>query len=85
MYIALNHKEAKSINEIEEITGTEAGLINGELIEGSDLIGLLFDLLYEYKHKEEELEDLKQDIENNYELKNINPYEEYGISERDFI
>ena len=84
MYIALTHKEIKKINEIEAITGTETELINGELIETSDLIGLLFDLLCEYNHKEEEISDLQYEIDNNYELKRINLYEEYGVSERDF-
>lgn len=41
--------------------------------------------LYDYaSHIEEELEDLKADIEENYEPKHINPYSYYGLNERNF-
>lgn len=84
MYYSLNEKELKKITEISDITATDYELKNN-LILVDNLVAALEDMLYEYKHKEEELEDLKQDIDNNYELKRINLYEEYGISEKDFI
>lgn len=84
MYIALTEKEAKKINEISQTTGTGIELINNELIEVSDLTALLFDLLCEYNHKVEELEDLKSDLNEHYTLKHVDEYEEYGVSRNDF-
>lgn len=83
MYYSLNEKELERINEISDITGVDYELKNN-LIPVDSLMAALEDMLYEYHHKEEELEDLQNDIENNYELKRFDPYEEYGVSERDF-
>ena len=43
------------------------------------------ELLTEVEKLQGKVKDLEDDIDNNYELKNVNPYEEYGVSERDFI
>lgn len=84
MYYKLNADELKAINEISNITGVDYELINN-MIQVEGLVEALKDLLVEYHKKEEEITDLQNDIENNYELKTIDPYEEYGISQRDFI
>jgi hypothetical protein len=55
------------------------------LIPEENIGEMLEDLLAEYHRKEEQLEDLKEDLENNYEPKKIDPYEEYGLSRNDFI
>lgn len=54
-------------------------------IEEDSILSMLDDLMAELHNKEEELQDLKQDIEDNYQPKKIDPYEEYGISRNDFI
>ncbi len=83
MYIALDENELKRLAEVELITGTEPELIN-HLIPVNSLITLLFDLLCEYNHKVEELEDLQDDLNNNYTRKRDDEYEEYGVSRNDF-
>lgn len=83
MYIALNEDELKKINEIEEITGTDAEVRNN-LINVEALSALLFDLLCEYNHKVEELEDLESDLNEHYTLKREDEYEVYGVSRNDF-
>lgn len=56
--------------------------IDKDLLTIEDLLGIIQDLYFENERLQEELQDLKQDIEDNYEP--ISPYKMYGISERDF-
>ena len=84
MYLELSDKDKEIIERISKITGVDYEL-KGNLVPIDSLVYALLDMLYEYDRKEEELEDLKQDIEDNYELKKIDPYDEYGISRKDFI
>lgn len=49
----------------------------------AELIAIIEDIDSDKERLEEELEDLKQDIEDNY--KQITPEEMYGISDKDFI
>lgn len=78
--------------KISEITGVdyEANYykdpdIEYVLVFTDAVVNMLEDLLSEYHHKEEELEDLEQDIEDNYQPRKIDPYEEYGVSRNDFF
>lgn len=84
MYWELSDKDLEKIKKISDITGTDYEL-KGNLVPVDSLIYALLDMLTEYTNKQEEIEDLKQDIEDNYEPKKIDPYEEYGISINDFI
>lgn len=70
--------------KICEVTGASYGAI-GEFVTGENVLSMIDDLLYEISAKEEQIEDLKQDIKENYELKKNDRYEEYGISERNFL
>lgn len=45
---------------------------------------MLEDLVCEIDSLNERYEDYKKEVEENYELKKIDPYLEYGISESDF-
>lgn len=83
MYWDLTDEDLEKIKEISEVTGVDYEL-KGNLVPVDSLIYALKDMLYEYHNKEEELEDLHQDIEDNYEPKKIDPYEEYGVSRHDF-
>ena len=47
-----------------------------------DLIGIIDELTYQYDNLEEEFEDYKQMVQDNY--KPIDPYTLYGVSENDF-
>ena len=78
--------------KISEITGVDyEGMyykdpdIDYLLVFSEAVNNMLEDMLVEYNRKVEEINDLKQDIEDNYEPKKIDPYEEYGISRNDFI
>ncbi len=83
MYYKLDEDEFKRIKEASEITYSDYELV-GDFIPVESLMIAIEDLLIELDNKEEKIKDLENDIENNYELKNVNPYTEYGISERDF-
>lgn len=78
-------KKASDITLVDyEIKWFDAEKFDG-YIDSEGLLSMVEDLIVEYHHKEEELEDLKQDIEDNYEPRKIDPYEEYGVSRYDFF
>ena len=61
--------------KISKITSTEYK-------ELGDIECLIEDLIYYYEHLEEEFEDYKEYVKENYNMKS--PYEIYGISKEDF-
>lgn len=58
---------------------------NYDFVSIDELCGLVEELDYQNEVLEEKIKDMEDDIEQFYEPKKFNPYEEYGISERDFI
>ena len=72
MYIKLNDDERAKLNRIMEITYTYYD-VEGNYIKGDDLWVALEDLLTYYEGLEEQFEDFKQNVEDNY--KQI-PYED---------
>jgi translation initiation factor 6 (eIF-6) len=76
--------ELNRVKEVSKITITDYE-VQGNFISGDTLLAALEDLLVSYHAKEEELENLQQEISENYELKKVNPYIEYGVSENDFL
>lgn len=74
----INENLLKSISDITRTIYTNP-------VSEDDVIDMLEELVNELEHKEEKLSDLQYTIDNYYELKRIDPYEEYGVSERDFI
>ena len=54
---------------------------NKDYVTIENLLSVIEDLSWEIEHYKEEIKDLKRDINENYELKKFDPYEEYGISE----
>jgi hypothetical protein len=84
MYWDLTNEDLEKIKEISEVTGVDYEL-KGNLVPVDSLIYALKDMLYEYHNKQEEIDDLKQEIEDNYEPRKIDPYEEYGVSRNDFF
>lgn len=83
IFYKMNDKENAMMKEIVEITSTDYE-IRGDFIPVDSLIGALYELLYQYHGIQEELENLKRDVDENYEVKNFDPYKEYGVSEHDF-
>ena len=67
-------------NDLEEIVGYK---IEPMTLQEDDVIGLLEDLIGKYRALEEELENTKQDLEDNY--RPIPVAEQVGISDRDFM
>lgn len=84
MYYKLSSSEYNALKKVEDITCSDYEIV-GNFIPVDMLIGVIEDLLVEIDRLEEEKKDREQDIENNYELKETNFYEEYGISEEDFF
>lgn len=76
--------DEETLKQVIEITEIDYG-ITGNIVEPDTVEAMLDDLISEYKSKELKLKELEQEIENNYELKVIDPYEEYGLSRKDFI
>lgn len=81
MYIKLNEDLYK---KIKGITCTEYDA-TGDFIPSESIEPMLEDLICEIERLEEKYEDLERELNENYELKNVNLYVEYGVSERDFF
>lgn len=78
-------KKASDITGVDyEIRWFDAENIEG-YIDSEGLLTIIEDLIVCVHKKEEELEDLEEDIEARYELRKIDPYDEYGISRSDFF
>lgn len=73
MYIELNEELINKINK--KLIGDYE--IKGNLLPGENVENLISDLIVVVDELEEKLEDLKSNEE-------FDPYQEYGISERDF-
>lgn len=83
MYFKVTDDELKTIEEVAELTGGDYEVM-GNFVPVEKMLDMVGDLLCEIHKSDEKIKDMEQDIENNFEPKNINPYEELGISERDF-
>lgn len=57
---------------------------NKDLVSVDEVLDKLEELMYENKHLEDKIDELENDIENNYELKQYDPYDFYGVSREDF-
>lgn len=57
----------------------------GESYTKDELIDLLLNEVFDLENENDELKNKIDDMNENYIEKPFNPYEEYGVSERDFI
>lgn len=81
MFVELEEKDIKDIERlIGEFNNNQK---RGNLIEINSLIGTIQDSVCIIEHLQEELEDLKKDIEDNYKL--IPTSEQVDIDDRYFI
>ena len=76
--------------QISKITGVDyEGWLNKDreeyFVTEKNIEGMIEDLIAEVEHWKEQYEDLKQDVQENYKLKEIDPYDYYGVSREDFI
>ncbi len=76
--------DEEKLKKIEEITLTDYETKLGYL-PVENLNDIIDDLMLEIDRLEEKINDMEQDIENNYQLKERNEYEEYGLNLNDFM
>lgn len=74
MHYLMNEDELKMMQEVSDITRTDYE-ITGRVIPVDSLMSAIEELLVELHKKEDDVSELKNDIENNYELKKENYYE----------
>lgn len=84
MFYILTEEERKKIQEVSDITLTDYEVL-GKTIPVRSLMIAIEDLLVELHREQEKVADLESDIANHYELKYVDEYEEYGVSEKDFV
>lgn len=81
-YYKLDENTAKIVNRVIKITLTDYE-VKGTFIPINSFISMIEDLICEVERKEEELNNLKQDVKDNY--KQITPSEMYDITDNDFV
>ena len=80
-----NEKELETLTKVSEITGVDYdGKEWHQDLTPETLIEALKDMICEYHRIEEELEEHKKHCEEFHEEKKIDPYDYYGVSEKDF-
>ena len=72
------------LKEIEDITDVDYEY-KGDQVPISSIAYMLKDLVYENNLKSKEIQEIKEDIDERYELKPINPYDEYDLAREDFV
>lgn len=84
MFYKLDKDELEMLENVSKMTYTDYEIVN-DLIPAENLLAAIYDLVIEVDRLKEQIEDMEQDIENNYEAKRYDPYTEYGVSEKDFV
>lgn len=85
MLYLLDDYWVRELDKADKIIGKTKREIIGDkqYIEVEELLGIIENLDYEVERLEDELRDLRQDVEDNYERRSL--AEDYCISDRDFI
>lgn len=83
MYYKVTDDELKTLEEVAELTSSDYEIM-GNFVPVDKMLDMVKDLICEIHRSDEKIKDMEQDIENNYEVKNIDPYEELGLSRGDF-
>jgi hypothetical protein len=84
MYTMLEDMDLERLERVSNITGVDYE-ITGKFVPVDNIVCALLDLLCEYNNKVDELEELKDEINECYTPKHADPYEEYGVSRNDFV
>lgn len=76
----------KLIKEASDTVGTDytTDIDADDYIEVDDLLGLIEELNYAVKHVQEEYDDFKNEVEEDYVPRYKDEYELYGVSRNDF-
>lgn len=82
MYYKLDRREYETIRDVSDLTFENYELI-GDLIPADNLMRVIESLLVEYHNLEEEFEDYRQEIEDNYEP--VSPSRQVGVYDTDFF
>ena len=82
MYIEVSNKEMERFKEISDITLGDYEF-KGNFVPVVSLLTMIDDLLIELHEREEQIEKIEQDIQDNY--KRIPVSGQVGISDKDFI
>lgn len=82
MYYKMDLDDCELIEKVIEITGIDYELL-GDFIPVESLLHAIEDLYCEVESQKEKLEDLENDLKENY--RPIPVSEQYGISDKDFI
>lgn len=83
MYYKLDEYDIKTLKEVEKKLNTKFEN-NNNLISVEELLCIIEDLMGEIDHWKDEYEDLSTYVDE-YCIDTYNPYDEYGISQSDFI
>lgn len=82
MYYKLSEAYKRIYEHVTDLTLTNYEPV-GDFIEIDSMWSMIEDLIAEVEHKNDEIDELKQDIQDNY--RPIPVAEQYEVSERDFI
>ena len=81
--IELDIYDLKMLRDIEELTHTDFKIDEKNRIEVNNLLSVIEELYYSFKHLVEEVQDIVDDRDDNY--KPISVAEQVGISDKDFL
>ena len=81
MYIKL---DTFLIDKIEEKTGHKYNKA-GNYLAAADIPSMLENLLDQLEKVEDKFMEYTKEVDENYIQKKVDPYEFYGVSERDFV
>ena len=81
----LDECDMRILNQCDDIIGKCKRVIvdDEQYVDANELIGCIENLVYEVEHREDEIRDLKQDVEDNY--KHISYAEQIGYNIHDFV
>ena len=80
----LEDSDISMIDRVSNITDTQYLFNDKDYIEVDTLLDIISDLEDKYISLQEEQEEYKEKIKNEYEPKKYDPYLDYGVSESDF-
>ena len=84
MKYKLDDLDKELIQKAGKQTLSKYEIDNQNYIEVQELIRVIDDLMLEVNHLEEEVQDIKQDMQENYKPAYRDEYEYYGVSRKDF-
>ena len=78
--VIMSNKEI--LEKVVKITDVDYKL--SDVFNDEYVLDIIADLVNAYERLKTEYDEYKEDIQENYELKKIDLYDEYGVSENDF-